>query len=269
MGCKTWRVPSVLWFSGIIGLLAWAETAWGQTTPAECVAICRNNGYLGVIEFCTYPVHRPRIEVRERFEYVGWPEGHDCGSNLLQGCRGPWSPTPSVCNVSRGTCQACDEGCGLIGIACSGRVGEPVCCSGQACVGEWSSSGVGPWRPYGQSSYVHVRSTAPADCDCVEIFGSACNTGYRGAADVCSYNGEFCGIGKYSIQQCVSDAGCMYHRGWDGTAYVDRGCLCGILNINGWCSVMGVVITSTISQSLMSGDPNFYIPPGPACYPCC
>jgi hypothetical protein len=29
-----------------------------------------------------------------------------------------------------------------------------------------------------------------------------------------------------------------------------------------------VTITSTISQSLWSGDPNFYIPPGPACYPC-
>ena len=227
-------------------------------TQNQCTTICINHGY-PAIDFCTYAVHRSRIEVRERFLYVGVDEGHDCSSSLLQGCRA-FRSTPSVCNISRGTCAGCDEGC-AIPLACSGRANDPVCRPGQECVGERSSVGIGPWMPYDRVSSVMVTSTHPADCDC-----RSCHTGWRGYYTVWSYNGDFDGESKVPMGgQCVSDAGCMYHEGWDGVHYVDRGCLCGTINISGYCTTTGVVITSTISRSLRSGNPDFYIPPQPYC----
>ena len=253
----------ILMACGILSLLAMADLSQAQCTTEACQA-CRNAGYWAD-DICSFPVHRSRIQVRERFIYVGQPEGHDRASNLLWGCRA-FSPTPSVCNISRGTCVACDEGCRFCPpscFACEGMTGEPACCYQQECVGEWSGTASGPWRSYSQVSEVTVTSNHPADCDCW-----ACHTGWRGYYTVRSYNGDFAGEARGSIgNQCVSDAGCIYHKGWDGVHLVDRGYICGWIGISG-CTYSGVVIVSTISRSLRWADPDYYIPPGPACYSC-
>lgn len=238
-------VAFILQLVGILGLLALASPSLAQCATEACQA-CRNAGYRWADDICSYPAHRSPIEVRER------AEGHDDAANLFQGCNGTQS---SVCNISRGNCTKCDKGCDFWPYLCQGRWGEPACRSGQQCVGEWVSSRAGPWRRYNQVSEVTATSTSPTDCDCW-----TCPTGWRGSYTVRSYNGDFAGESKTSIAQCVSDAGCMYHKGWDGLHYVDRGYVCAHITING-CLADGVVVISTISRSLRAGDPDFYVPP--------
>jgi len=236
---------------GLLGLLALASPGQAQCTTEACQA-CRNAGYSNADGVCSFLVHRSRIEVRERFVYTGTTEGHDDAANLLQGCSGT---RPTVCNVSRGTCTKCDTGCSFPLFFCQGARWEPACRPGQQCVGEWASSKVGPWSRYDRVSEVTVTSTSPTDCDC-----TWCPTGWRGSYTVRSYNGDFAGESKTSIAQCVSNAGCMAHKGWDGVHSVDRGYVCGF--ISDWvCVTYGVVIRDTISRSLRTGDPDFYIPP--------
>lgn len=92
-----------------------------------------------------------------------------------------------------------------------------------------------------------------------------------GALGLLAYPGRIQPPSSCTTEACIAcrNAGCIYHKGWDGVHYVDRGYACGHLvrprNQPPECVIVGGVVTSTISRSLRSGDPDFYIPPFPYC----
>lgn len=239
------------------------------TCDSEGCHICRDAGFTQADDCCSFYGHRTKAEVRERYCYL-FPydrEGRDDAASLLidLGCG-----TPTVCNVSPGTCSVypasgCWPSCPTPpNNVCEAALSSWECRKNEWCVGEWSGwNGWTPWTDwYGTASLTVYSLFRPYDCDCWSA-----PEGHVGWIVVNSYQGDFYGEPeRHSISQCVSDAGCIYNWGWDGTQWIERGYYCGkLVNFRGSieCQKLGVISQGTIQRSLYQGQPNRMTGPCP------
>lgn len=221
------------------------------TTP-ECNQ-CDSAGFTSASNSCSIPVHNVTLTIRERYTYRGANEGHDGAGNLL---RSAGVGIGDICNLSNGTCSKQDSGCGFFtpgwALHCEGHSTNVACQSWEICTGEWSGSATSTWVPTSQSPLARVKSFQPVDCDC-----TSSTSGFTGLAEAAAMNGQLGSYSLRSMEQCVSDAGCVFNRGWEGTQTVRQGIRCGELLSNGECRPDPVINVTSQVRQIFVGNPNF------------